>query len=98
MSKFFGKIEELQALIAEVGCEGQWEELPNQVFQFTTPEGGVVNWWQKTKTVQFQGPPLVKTSLEKRVANAISEWKPAPKLATSVLAPISAPVKNGENK
>src|SRR5204863_3496499 len=43
------------------------------------------NWWPKTKTVQFQGPPKLKAAFEEPVSKAISEWKPA---ATSAVLPV----------
>jgi predicted nucleotide-binding protein len=76
MTKFPGKIEELQGLIASLGIDGEWNELPNHIFHFITADGAVLNWWQKTKTVQFQGPPSVKAAFEGQVTKAMSEWKP----------------------
>jgi predicted nucleotide-binding protein len=85
MIKFPGKIEDLQALIASLGIDGEWNELANHNYHFTTPEGAVLNWWQKTKTVQFQGSPKIKAAFEEPVSKAISEWKPA---AKSALLPV----------
>jgi len=45
MTKFLGKIEELQKLVSELGYEGEWGELPKQRFQFITPDGAILNWW-----------------------------------------------------
>jgi predicted nucleotide-binding protein len=91
MTKFLGKIVDLQKLIAGLGFEGEWKELPNQVWQFTTPEGAVLNWWEKTKTVVFQGPKSAKGVLEHRAAKAISEWH---KTANS---PTPAPAAEAES-
>lgn len=89
MQKFLGKIEELQKLVSELGLEGDWEELPNQQFQFTTADGAVLNWWRTTKTVGFQGPADVKTPFEKQISRAITDWKPSSKVSKSVPAVIS---------
>lgn len=98
MSKFLGKIEELQKLISELGFDGEWEELPNQHFQFTTSDGAILNWWQSTKTIGFQGPPTVKAPFEEKVDQAVLEWKPAPKVSKSVPIIISMPSKSPDNK
>jgi len=98
MTKFPGKIEELQALIASLGLEGEWKELSNENYHFTTPEGAVLNWWQKTKTVQFQGPLPIRTALEGRVVKAISEWRPPPKSVTSVPLQVTRPLRGSANK
>jgi predicted nucleotide-binding protein len=98
MTKFLGKIEELQQIVADIGCDGEWKELPNQVYHFTTPEGAILNWFHTTKTVQFQGTKTAKTILEDQVTKAISEWKPAPKVSKSVPTIIPMPSKNADNK
>jgi len=76
MTKFIGNIEELQKLVADLGFEGQWKALPNQVHHFTGPEGAILNWWETTKTVQFQGPKEIKPVFEAQVTRAIAEWTP----------------------
>jgi predicted nucleotide-binding protein len=98
MSKFLGRIEDLQKLIADLGVEGEWKELPNKVYHFSTPEGAVLNWWQNTKTVQFQGSSEVKASFEAQVGKAISDWRPAAKAAVAVAVPVLPPVKSTLNK
>src|SRR2546426_1046883 len=97
MTKFLGKIEELQKLTADLGFEGEWQELPNQLYQFTTSDRAVLNWFQTTKTVQFQGPKAEKANLERQVIKAISEWKPAKKISkpSSFETP---PVRSSDNK
>src|SRR6266478_5156681 len=98
MNKFLGKIEDLQKLISDLGCDGEWLELPNHQFQFTTSDGAILNWWQSTRTIGFQGPPTVKAPFEKQVTQAVLEWKPAPRISKSVPSVISMPSKNPENK
>ena len=97
MIKFPGKIEELQALIAKLGIEGEWNELAKQNYHFTTPEGAVLNWWQKTKTVQFQGSPKIKADFEGSVSKAISEWRPMAK-PTLMPVPVKSSSKGDANK
>jgi predicted nucleotide-binding protein len=98
MTKFLGKIEELQKLVSELGYEGEWEELPKQQFQFITPDGAILNWWQTTKTIGFQGPEGVKGPFEKEICNAIAAWKPVPKGTKSPPATISVQAKANDNK
>jgi predicted nucleotide-binding protein len=98
MIKFLGKIEELQKLISDLGCEGEWKELPNQVYHFTTPEGAILDWFHTTKTVRFQGIKAAQEILEDQVTKAISEWKPAKKLAKPGVPFLSPPVKSAGNK
>ncbi len=96
MSKFLGKIEDLQKLIADIGVDGEWKELPNKVYHFTTPEGAVLNWWNNTKTVQFQGSPSIKAAFEAQIAKPISDWRPASK--APVIVPVTPPIKSTANK
>jgi predicted nucleotide-binding protein len=98
MTKFLGKIEELQKLIADLGFDGEWEELPNQLYQFTTSDRAVLNWFQTTKTIQFQGPKAEKAELEQQVTKAISEWKPAKKTSKPVVSFETPPVRGSDNK
>jgi predicted nucleotide-binding protein len=98
MSKFLGKIKDLQKLIADLGFEGEWEELPNQIYQFTASDGAIMNWWQKTKTVQFQGSPSIKAAFEREVAKAVLEWKPPRKAVAEAQIQITPSHKNDESK
>ena len=89
MIKFSGTIEELQSLVANLGVDGEWKELSNQNYHFTTSDGAVLNWWQKTKTLQIQGPKAIKTTFEGQLLEAISEWKPVSK-STSLQVPVKS--------
>jgi predicted nucleotide-binding protein len=97
VTKFPGTIEELQSLIANLGVGGEWMELSNQNYRFTTGDGAVLNWWQKTKTVQIQGPKAIKTTFEEQVLKAIAEWKPVPR-STSLQSPVRSSFAGQENK
>ena len=98
MTKFLGKIEELQKLISELGFDGEWTELPNQHFKFAMPDGAILNWWKSTKTIGFQGPPTAKSPFEKQVSRAVSEWKPAPKVSGPAATITPALSKMPDNK
>jgi predicted nucleotide-binding protein len=97
MTKFLGKIEELERLIADRGFEGEWEELSNHAYQFTSTDGAILNFYPN-KTVQFQGAKVAKAALEVGVAKAILEWKPPAKSLSTVAIAQPAHHKSGENK
>ena len=97
MTKFLGKIEELQKLIADLGIEGDWKDA-DQLYQFSTSERAVLNWFQTTRTVQFQGPTAAKADLEKQATKAISESKPAKRTAKPGISFETPLVRGGDNK
>ena len=55
MQEFKGEFEELQNLLAQKGCVGQWSDVANAK-QFRSNEGGIMNWYTATGRVMFQGP------------------------------------------
>jgi hypothetical protein len=62
--KFYGSYEGLQNLLAFTGIGGVWRDFVNQK-QYVANTGAILNWWQSTKTVYFQGgPPAAKKDLE----------------------------------
>jgi predicted nucleotide-binding protein len=56
MKKFNGTFDQLSDLVSLTGIDGSWSDLGNQK-QFRTVGGAVLNWWQSSKTVNFQGDP-----------------------------------------
>ena len=62
MQEFKGKFEELQEMLAKAGCTGQWADIANGK-QFKSEEGGVLNWYQATGRINFQGPAPAKNNL-----------------------------------
>lgn len=59
-SKFHGTYEELQALVAAAGYDGAWSDTGNGQKQFRTKAGAVLNWWESSGTLQFQGQASVR--------------------------------------
>lgn len=55
MQDFKGSFEELQELVAQKGCVGQWSDVANGK-QFRSEDGGILNWYTATGRVMFQGP------------------------------------------
>src|ERR1019366_4456894 len=54
--KIYGYYEGLQNLLAFTGIGGVWRDFGNQK-QYVANTGAILNWWQSTKTVYFQGGP-----------------------------------------
>lgn len=46
------------------GIQGQWSEPQKGQFTFKTYDGGVLNWWPSTGTIQIQGKPSGRILLE----------------------------------
>jgi hypothetical protein len=62
--KFQGTYEQLQNQLALTGIGGVWRDLENQK-QYVANTGAILNWWQSTKTVYFQGgPPAAQEELK----------------------------------
>jgi len=81
--KFLGTFEELQSLVTELGFSGDWTELAGDICHFITPEGAILNWWKRTKTLQCQGPPAIKEEFERRVSEGMTSWHAERKSATT---------------
>ena len=64
VDKFQGTYEQLQNQLAHTGIGGVWRDLENHK-QYVANTGAILNWWQSTKTVYFQGgPPAAKEELK----------------------------------
>jgi predicted nucleotide-binding protein len=68
--KFKGSLEELQAALAHSGIVGSWKEESAGKHRFQSKDGGILNWWPATGTLQFQGQAEAKTALEQVLAGA----------------------------
>ena len=55
VNKFRGSYQELQDRVLLLGAYGMWNDRGNHK-QYRTEKGAVLNWWESTKTIQFQGP------------------------------------------
>jgi hypothetical protein len=53
--KFHGNIVQLMAVVQATGAGGQWRELLEGHYQFRGDDGAVLNWWETTRRVSFQG-------------------------------------------
>lgn len=66
--RFSGTIEELKVQLSQLEKEGSWTEVnPNQ-HQFRHNSGGVLNWFPSTGSINFQGQPAGRDTLQARVS------------------------------
>jgi hypothetical protein len=52
---FPGNYSKLKKTVARTSLPGKWRELRYGQKQFRTDDGGVLNWWETTGTLTFQG-------------------------------------------
>ena len=62
--KFEGDINELKTLLQQSGIPGRWQDDSKGKHTFRNTDGGVINWWQNTGTLNFQGNAKAKAALE----------------------------------
>jgi hypothetical protein len=53
--KFSGSYANLQQCVSRTGLVGKWRDLKYGQKQYRTARGGVLNWWETTGTITFQG-------------------------------------------
>jgi predicted nucleotide-binding protein len=63
-NKFRGTYKDLQDKVLLTGINGEWREINNGQKQYKTEHGATLNWWETSKTIQFQGADDVKTEFE----------------------------------
>jgi predicted nucleotide-binding protein len=66
--KFKGTLDELKGTVASAGLQGAWSDDGHGKIAFRTKDGGVLNWWPSSGTVQTQGQDEAKQALEVAVA------------------------------
>lgn len=72
-NKFHGTYEELQGLVAAAGHDGTWSDAGNGQKQFRTKTGAVLNWWETSGTLQFQGQASVRDIFKAAVEPIIEQ-------------------------
>ena len=83
MKWFSGTVEELKALVNEVGSRGDWSETEHG-YQFRSKNGAILNWFPSTGTIQYQGPKTAREGLEQALAKL-----PAPDASKTVRAAVA---------
>ena len=91
--KFYDGIEALKALVAESGRVGQWsEDAGGNKYTFRPREGGALNYWPNTNTVQAQGGAAEQTLQAVLGADVPAAPAPAPAaIPAAVEQPQAAP-------
>jgi predicted nucleotide-binding protein len=79
--KFKGPLLELKELVEKAGVDGQWKDDGQGKTTFRSSEGGVLNWWPATGTIQIQGTADAKAELEQAFATAEQTSTPKKKPA-----------------
>jgi hypothetical protein len=53
--KFRGDYSKLKNCVLLTGFDGEWHDLKNHHKQYRTDDGGILNWWETSGTITFQG-------------------------------------------
>ena len=62
--KFRGNYSKLKKCVLLTDIDGKWRELENRHKQYRTDDGGILNWWEATGTITFQGHGSAARQLE----------------------------------
>lgn len=62
--KFEGGLNELKELLEQSGISGRWQDDAKGKHTFRDTGGGILNWWQNTGTLNFQGNANATAALE----------------------------------
>lgn len=65
--KFRGGREQLDAVLVLAGRDGFWELMPAGYWRFNDTGGAILNWWESTGTLDFQGPQAARVEFEEAV-------------------------------
>lgn len=76
---FFGSLDDLKALTARLGYDGDWSTIENG-YQLRAANGARLNWFTKSGKLQCQGRADVKTQLE---ADLSAELSPSHAIAAT---------------
>ena len=85
--KFSGTYEELQDDVKLTGIYGEWRDLGDHK-QFHSDTGAILNWWQSTSAITFQGPGLAAEEFEAKLFDAFGDGREIipPKLLGGITA------------
>jgi hypothetical protein len=53
--RFRGDYSKLKKCVLRTGFHGKWRNLENNHKQYRTDDGGILNWWETSGTITFQG-------------------------------------------
>jgi predicted nucleotide-binding protein len=76
--KHKGSFEDLKTMVKGVGREIKYAGLSGNAYQIKTEDGAILNWYESTGTVQFQGKPEARAKLEADLATYTGSAVPTP--------------------
>lgn len=71
MNKFKGSLDKLKEIVSNTGIDGDWSEM-NFGYKFTSNDGAILNWYNTTGTISYQGKATPKQKLIDSINNANS--------------------------
>jgi hypothetical protein len=71
--KFIGFDAALRELVIATGIKGEWRALGDKI-QFRAHDGAILNWWPKTKTINFQGSGSPASELKEKLRHLAGEF------------------------
>ncbi|MBT3199075.1 MAG: cytidine deaminase [Phycisphaerales bacterium] len=75
--RFTGTYEELKNKLDILQPGGEWQDVNENQKQFRHQNGGVINWYPSTGSLNFQGKSEGRNELEKQVGEILSKHLPA---------------------
>lgn len=70
-TRFSGTIGELKTKLASLETAGSWTDVNANQHQFRHNDGGVMNWFPSTGSINFQGKPVGRDALQAKVAELL---------------------------
>jgi hypothetical protein len=61
---FLGDLKKLKKCVALTSVDGRWRKIDHHQVQFCTDDGAILNWWESTGTITFQGRKLAVEKLK----------------------------------
>ena len=72
--KFKGGTEQVKAVVEMTGASGEWLDKGRGYWQFRGSDNAILNWWQSSGTITFQGPLEARQEFEVIVDLAIKKF------------------------
>jgi predicted nucleotide-binding protein len=69
-TRFKGSIDDLKIRLELAGLAGKWADEGKSKYSFRSEDGGILNFWSSTGTIQLQGKEDAKAELEAAIFGA----------------------------
>ncbi|WP_238916832.1 nucleotide-binding protein [Clostridium sp. YIM B02555] len=92
MKKYKGSFEQLKQIVESTGINGQWDSA-NFGYKFTSDDGAILNWYNTTGTINYQGKAIPKEIL----INELSKVKPSSFSSKIQISTNPINIKNSEH-